>query len=45
MGVNISYSPEFTASVPKKLFDGPFVWERVGNYDISPDGQRFVMIY
>ena len=45
MDVNISYSPEFTASIPRKLFDGPFVWERAGNYDISPDGQRFVMIY
>jgi Tol biopolymer transport system component len=45
MSVNISYSPEFTASVPRKLFDGPFVWERAANYHIAPDGQRFVMIY
>lgn len=45
MIVNISSTPEFSASVPRKLFDGPFVWERAGNYDIAPDGQRFVMIY
>ena len=45
MAVNISYNPEFSASVPRKLFGGPFVWERPGNYDISPDGQRFVMIH
>ncbi|MCI0417240.1 protein kinase [bacterium] len=45
MDVNISYSPEFSASVPRKLFDGPFVWERAANYDITPDGQRLVMIY
>jgi Tol biopolymer transport system component len=45
MVVTLSYSPEFSASVPAKLFDGPFVWEREGNYDISPDGQRFVMIH
>src|SRR5262249_31061616 len=36
MDVNISYNPEFSASVPRKLFDGPFVWERAGNYDITP---------
>ncbi|MCI0447157.1 protein kinase, partial [bacterium] len=45
MVVQLAYSPEFSASVPSKLFDGPFVWERAGNYDITPDGQRFVMIY
>ena len=28
----------------QKLFDGPYVWERVGNFDITPDGTRLVLV-
>jgi eukaryotic-like serine/threonine-protein kinase len=35
----------FTAEVPEALFDLPaLVWERVRNYDVMPDGQRFVAV-
>jgi serine/threonine protein kinase/Tol biopolymer transport system component len=29
---------------PRKLFEGPYVWERIGNFDITPDGTRFVLV-
>ena len=28
----------------RKLFEGPYVWERIGNFDITPDGTRFVLV-
>jgi hypothetical protein len=31
-------------SRPRKLFTGPYVWQRIGNYSITPDGRRFVFI-
>lgn len=48
MAVAISLRPEFTAGVPRLLFAGKY--EETGrpdeprNYDVTPDGQRFVMI-
>lgn len=45
MGVDIDVrgaTPE--VSRPRKLLEGPFVWDRVDNYDISPDGKRFFFI-
>ena len=27
-----------------KLLEGPYVWGRLGNFDITPDGRRFVFI-
>ena len=29
---------------PRKLFEGPYVWDRIGNFDITPDGARFVLV-
>ena len=31
-------------SPPRKLFDGGYVWERLGNFDVTPDGRSFVFI-
>jgi hypothetical protein len=38
--------PIFSASTPKQLFEAPFVTEHRNdvNYDVFPDGQRFLMI-
>jgi len=30
---------------PQKLLDaGQYVWDRYGNFDVTPDGQRFVFV-
>jgi dipeptidyl aminopeptidase/acylaminoacyl peptidase len=29
---------------PQKILEGRYVWDRYGNYDITPDGQGFVFI-
>jgi Tol biopolymer transport system component len=46
MAVDITTTPTFSAGTPRKLFEGPY--ERSGvfwpNYDVTPDGQRFLMI-
>jgi serine/threonine-protein kinase len=45
MRVPVSASPRFSAGAAEPLFDNAqFVWERVRNYDILPDGQSFVMV-
>jgi Tol biopolymer transport system component len=44
MAADISTEPVFHASTPKKLFEGSYDWDRSCNYDVSPDGKRFVMI-
>jgi Tol biopolymer transport system component len=31
-------------SRPRKLLEGRYVWERNGNFDITPDGKRFVFV-
>ncbi len=36
---------EFTTAKPKLLFEGKYLMDRLGaNYDIAPDGRRFLMI-
>jgi len=42
--VAVTLTPEFKASPPQLLFEGPF--EQVPNqsYDVSPDGKRFVVL-
>ena len=40
MAVDIKTEPTFTAGKPRLLFEGQFI----ANYDVSPDGQRFLMI-
>jgi hypothetical protein len=47
MSVAIEAKPAFTAAKPRLLFEGPYVGghpSEGGNYDVAPDGQRFVMI-
>ena len=37
--------PSFSAGAPKVLFDGAYeVVEGARNYDVAPDGKRFIMI-
>jgi serine/threonine-protein kinase len=45
MKVRVSYDPELSISTPEKLFEGDFFLGGLHNYDISPDGEKFVMIY
>jgi Tol biopolymer transport system component len=46
MAVPIQMSPVFQAGTPQLLFKGSFsygFWDWSFNYDISPDGQKFIM--
>jgi hypothetical protein len=48
MAVAISLRHEFNASSPRVLFEGEYLEagqpDNPRNYDVTPDGQRFVMI-
>jgi eukaryotic-like serine/threonine-protein kinase len=46
MAVDITTQPSFTAAKPHMLFEGHYVPPpgTTPNYDVSPDGQRFLMI-
>jgi len=46
MSVDIATKPGFTAGKPRMLFQGPYTPTEgtVPWYDISPDGQRFLMV-
>ena len=48
MAVQIAYEPAFTASTPEQLFTGRFATfdaqVAAANYDVSPDGERFLMV-
>jgi Tol biopolymer transport system component len=45
MVVPVQTSPTFTPGNASKLFDGPWFAQTAGRtYDVSPDGQRFLMI-
>jgi serine/threonine-protein kinase len=45
MAVPIQQTPVFAAGTPKPLFDGTFEFSDLNrNFDVSPDGQRFLMI-
>jgi hypothetical protein len=46
MSVNVSTTPDVTFSAPRLLFDRRYALGTVTfpNYDVSPDGQRFVMV-
>jgi hypothetical protein len=46
MAVNITTQPSFSVGKPKMLFRGPYVTTPITfpYYDVSPDGQRFLMI-
>ena len=46
MVVEVTTQPNFSPGSPKALFEGQFLTAPDGNtnYDVAPDGQRFVMI-
>jgi serine/threonine-protein kinase len=46
MAVDIATQPGFAAGTPRMLFEGPYEPSPVlaTNYDVSPDGQRFLML-
>ncbi|MGH9862509.1 MAG: protein kinase domain-containing protein [Candidatus Acidiferrales bacterium] len=46
MAVSVQTRSGFQASTPRMLFEGPYELgtARATNYDVAPDGQRFVMI-
>jgi eukaryotic-like serine/threonine-protein kinase len=46
MAVDYAEQPEFSAGKPKVLFEGPYVPSprSLADYDVSPDGQRFLML-
>jgi serine/threonine-protein kinase len=46
MAVDIATQPSFTAGKPRILFEGQYVPTPATfpNYDVSPDGQRFLML-
>jgi hypothetical protein len=46
MAVEITAQPDFEARNPTKLFEGPYLQSERGIqvYDVSPDGQHFLML-
>ena len=44
MVVTCTLEPTFSAGVPELLFSGPYVNVPGYSYDISPDGQRFLLL-
>jgi len=46
MAVDIATQPSFSAGKPRVLFEGRYhpAYGTATNYDVSPDGQRFLMI-
>jgi Tol biopolymer transport system component len=46
MAVDITTQPGFGAGKPRMLFEGPYEpsWATNPNYDVSADGQRFLMV-
>jgi hypothetical protein len=45
MSVSIQPGTAFTAGSPRVIFEGDYLAPQVGrNYDVSPDGKRFLMI-
>jgi Tol biopolymer transport system component len=46
MGVSVTTGPEIVLSAPRLLFEQrySFTNQSIASYDVSPDGQRFVMV-
>jgi hypothetical protein len=44
MVVSISTEPEFSAGIPQVVFEGPYINVSGLSYDVSPDGQRFLVL-
>jgi hypothetical protein len=44
MVVEYETEPEFAPEVPKVLFEGPYINVSGISYDVSPDGERFLLL-
>jgi Tol biopolymer transport system component/tRNA A-37 threonylcarbamoyl transferase component Bud32 len=44
MVVDVTLGEGLQVSAPRLLFEGDFAFERVGNYDIAPDGESFAAV-
>jgi hypothetical protein len=45
MAVQMTLQPEFSVGRPAVLFEGPWLLgEALSNFDVSPDGRRFLML-
>jgi hypothetical protein len=47
MVVDVSTRPDLSLSTPRVLFEQRYAFgsaQTVANYDVSPDGQRFLMV-
>ena len=46
MSVSVDLQPTFKSGDPSVVFKGPYKFDRpfIRNYDLHPDGQRFLMI-
>jgi Tol biopolymer transport system component len=44
MRVTLQLGADPKAGRPERLVDGPYAWERFGNYDVMPDGRSFVFV-
>jgi len=44
MTVAVTTTPSFKAEAPRELFRGVFASTDVANYDVTADGQRFIMV-
>ncbi|TDI48566.1 MAG: hypothetical protein E2P02_00350 [Acidobacteria bacterium] len=44
MAVDVRTEPTFNAGTPYVLFEGPYVHRAGPDYDMAPDGERFVML-
>src|SRR5258705_198287 len=45
MAISVASQPAFSAGAPRILFRGAYVaGDGLANYDVSPDGRRFLMV-
>jgi len=44
VSVSVQTEPTFAAGNSAKLFDGPYLSGLSGSYDVSRDGQQFLMV-
>jgi hypothetical protein len=47
MAVDVQTAGDVSLSAPRLLFDQPYAFGStitIGNYDVHPDGQRFLMV-
>lgn len=44
LAVDVQTEPAFAAGTPRALFDGPYRSTLAASFDVSPDGERFLMM-